>query len=97
MPNYTKRMVKLVVRFQNRVYAAEEKAAEAYDFDSGFDGGEFSGPAIERELIAERERIAQALGFGSSELAYQIAQLLGASLRQPATFHGETMPLPEAK
>lgn len=97
MPNYTKRMVKLVVRFQNRVEAAEQKAAEAFDIDSGFDGGEFCGPAIQKELHAEEERIAQSLGFGSSELAFQVAQLLGATLRQPATFHGEPMPLPEAK
>jgi hypothetical protein len=96
MPNYTKRMVKLVVRFQNRVEAAEQKAAEAYDMDSAFDGGEFSGPAIHSDLMKEQERIAQALGFGSSELAYQVAQLVGATLRQPATFHGYPMPLPEA-
>jgi hypothetical protein len=97
MPNYTKRMVKLVVRFQNRIDAAEEKAAEAFDMDSEFDGGEFCGPSIERDLMIEREKIAQGLGFGCSELAYQIAQLLGATLRQTATFHGEPMPLPEAK
>jgi hypothetical protein len=74
-----RRLVALLVRFDNGLEALEQRAAEAYEMDSAFDAGEFSGPAIERELVRKADRLAQRLGFASCEVAEQIA----AHLRLP--------------
>lgn len=84
MTKHARRLITLAIRFQNRVDAARYAAAEVYEMDSRVDGGEFSGPAIERDLARERDRIAQRLGFASADLAYDVAKLVGAITRWPA-------------
>lgn len=83
-----RRLIRLAVRFQNAVDAAHVEAAEQYDRDSEFDAGEWSGPAIERGLRREEVRIAERFGFANADLAYGVADLLGAVLRTPAHLQG---------
>lgn len=76
MSNDKRRAVLLAVRFVNAVEYIEERAAEAYAIDSAFDGGEFSGPAIERAMLAEQDACARRLGFTSAAVAYSVARLM---------------------
>ena len=78
-----KHMIRLVVRFQNAVDATREAFAEAYDHDSEFDGGEFSGPAIDRAEDAAVARLARRFGFADEDVAYDVAANLGAVVRCP--------------
>ena len=48
-----------------KIYSAHEEAA---GFDSGFDGGEFSGPAHSRMADDEVENLAISNGFSIEEV-----------------------------
>jgi hypothetical protein len=71
----TRRMFLLCVRLQNRIDELQDRASEAYEFDSVFDCGEFSGPAIGRALDRECEVAARRLGFESVEDATWFLQM----------------------
>lgn len=49
-------------------HAIDEKWSEAADRDSGFDGGEFSGPASGRAADAEIEQLSKDTGFTVQEI-----------------------------
>lgn len=72
-----RRIIALLVRFDNAFDLLEEAAAEQYDMDSLFDGGEFSGPAVRRQVIRDADKLAQRLGFASACLVDRIACQLG--------------------
>lgn len=77
MTKHRRRLVQLLVRFDNAYDAMEERLADEYDRDSAFDGGEFSGPALRRQSAREGDRIAQRLGFASAGVADDIGAQLG--------------------
>jgi hypothetical protein len=68
-----RRLIALLVRFDNAYSAAEERHAEAYDHDREFDGGEFSGPALRRMMLREGDKLARRFGFADACLADRIA------------------------
>jgi hypothetical protein len=78
MTKNRRRIVAVVVRFQNAIDAAAERANEAYAMDSRVDGGEFSGPATVRALAREENRIARRFGFANAVVAMQAAAAVGA-------------------
>jgi len=77
MTNNHKRIVRLVVRFDNRFAELERAHDEGAELDAGFDGGEFSGPAHDIALCREADALARRLGFDSACLVDRIACLLG--------------------
>jgi hypothetical protein len=83
MTTNERRIIRIAVRFQNAVDAARARYAEAYEYDSAFDGGEFSGPALRRAEERERDRIARRFGFASAEVAYAVAERIGAIVDYP--------------
>jgi hypothetical protein len=87
MTTNERRIIRIAVRFQNAVDAARDRYAEAYEYDAAFDGGEFSGPSLQREEERERDRIAQRLGFASAEVAYAVAERVGAVVEYPVWVH----------
>lgn len=76
MTRNKRRIIALLVRFDNAYSALEERMAEAYDRDSAFDGGEFSGPALHREMMREGDALARRFGFADACLVDRIACLL---------------------
>lgn len=75
-----RRIVTLLVRFQNAVEQANARAEEGYEHDSEFDAGEFSGPAMQRELEREHDRIARRLGFENASVASEAVWQLRADI-----------------
>lgn len=71
-----KRLILRLVRLDNRCDAIEDAAAESYDRDAAFDGGEFSGPAIARQVLRAQNAEARRLGFASAQLASDVRDLL---------------------
>lgn len=94
MTENTRRLILRLARFQRDVDEAERLMAEAYDKDSEFDGGEFSGPALWRGFEREQDRLAQRFGFANADVAYDVMKMLGAGIPQPAILHGFAAPLP---
>jgi hypothetical protein len=94
-PYNRRRFLRLLVRFQNAVDAAEARSAEAASIDAAFDAGEFSGPACRRAFERESDRLAQRFGFADADLAYAAVGLVGATLHQPAILHGFPAALPQ--
>lgn len=95
MTQTTKRIVRLYVRFLNAADAIEQAWAESYEQDSQFDGGEFSGPAIERAKQRDLDRRAQRLGFADADLLYRVGALLVARVPYPAhVYYPGTAPIP---
>ena len=82
-----RRLIALLVRFDNAYDALEQRMAEAYDRDSEFDGGEFSGPALHREMMRRGDALARRFGFADACLADRIACLLNVR-RIANPFHG---------
>lgn len=72
-----RRIIALLVRFDNAFEEIEERHAQAYDIDSAIDGGEFSGPAHRNAVIREADAVARRLGFESACLMDRIACQLG--------------------
>jgi hypothetical protein len=68
-----RRLIALLVRFDNAYNDLEERMAEAYDRDSAFDAGEFSGPALHREMMREGDKLARRFGFADACLADRVA------------------------
>ena len=91
-----RRLIQIVVRFQNAAEAVEARHEAAFEFDSLFDAGEFSGPATNRAIARDQDRLARRFGFENAEVACDVAALLRADLRSPYTAHGLPMPIPGA-
>lgn len=72
-----RRIIALCVRFENACADAEDRMFEALEFDSEFDGGEFSGPAHLDMLRDECQRIARRLGFEDGCIADRVSSFLG--------------------
>lgn len=91
-----RRMLNLLIRFDNALDVARERMLEDLDMDAQFDGGEFSGPAHHREFECEADRLAQRFGFASADVAFDVANALGVRFNGcSATYMGETMPIPD--
>lgn len=71
-----KRAIALCVRFLNSVVDALDAANNALDFDSRYDGGEFSGPAMNRQLTRAVELNARRFGFANADVAYNACRIL---------------------
>ena len=84
----TRRIIRLLVRFQNAVDAAQARWDDAADRDAAFDGGEFSGPACGRAFERESHAIARRFGFADADVAYAAVALLRCS-NDCAFNHGE--------
>lgn len=82
MTTLKRRLVLKLVRFQLAVDAAHEAAAEVYEMDREFDGGEFSGPAIGRELARDEDRLARRFGFACADVAYGAVDVLRCGVPQ---------------
>lgn len=60
-------LARRLARLDRQVAALTEQADEAYSYDSGFDAGEFSGPAIYHRLDREVDQACRRLGFRTLE------------------------------
>lgn len=90
-----RRLVLRLVRLQNAADAAHDAMIEAYEMDSLFDGGEFSGPAHERQLARDCDRLAQRFGFATYEAAMVAARAMNCVAAMPGWMHaGAFAPLP---
>lgn len=90
----TRRLIAKLVRFQNATDRIFAEAEEAYAFDSAFDGGEFSGPAIGRATQRQIERAARRFGFTTPEVADTLVQRFSCSTVNYAQMFGERPNLP---
>lgn len=81
MTQNERKLILKLVRFQDAVEAIEMQAAEAYDYDSLVDGGEFSGPAISRQAAREADAAAQRFGFRTADAAHMAAQAMRAQTK----------------
>ena len=75
-----RRIVALLVRFDNGYEAIENRAAEAYNIDRQCDSGEFSGPAVLRQAERQADALARRLGFSNAAVAENISVRLGMRL-----------------
>lgn len=68
-----RRLIRLLVRFQNHCDRISADASDTYDRDSAFDGGEFCGPAIVLQAQRDMDAVAQRLGFANADVAQQVS------------------------
>lgn len=73
MSSNERRLILKLVRFQLACEILEADHNEAFHYDSGFDGGEFSGPAHWKAVKRGCDALAQRFGFASADVADQIA------------------------
>lgn len=96
MTDAKRRLVLKLVRLQNAAEDLSAKYDEAYEHDSAFDAGEFSGPAIERMRQGDCDRLARRFGFISMRVADHVLDHLDVNvkLRGSAILHGCQVNLP---
>jgi len=94
MTRHARRLVLVLVRFQNAVDALHERWAETASCERAFDGGEFSGPAIERALAQDRDRLARRFGFAGEDVALEVARHMHALTGQPWWMYEPHAPVP---
>lgn len=82
MTNNTRKAVETIVRIINRIEANMEKTYEAAEFDALFDGGEFSGPELDRSLDREANSIARSFGFRDVATVRKAAQIIGMRINE---------------
>lgn len=94
-PTRRRRFILKLVRMQNAIEASNDAWGETYSQDSEFDGGEFSGPAIAKQMARDEREIVARFGFTDPEWAWTAVGLMRChTIVQAHHYFGGPMPLP---
>lgn len=83
MTKNTRRLVTKLVRMQNAVEFETYRIHEAFAYDSAFDGGEFCGSALQRDIEREEHEQALRAGFATFDAAMLAARALRCVVNTP--------------
>jgi hypothetical protein len=94
MTSNARRIILKLVRMQNALDFEVARIFEAYEYDRGFDAGEFCGAHIERDIEKEEQAQARRFGFSNYDAAMTSAQFLRCLTRSPLAMASPLDPMP---
>ncbi len=95
MTEAKRRIIELLVRYQNAASAARDRYEEAYVYDRQFDAGEFSGPANHRAMMTELDQIAYRLGLVDAAMADELITTYRVYMPETMNMGPVVTPLPD--